>query len=362
MTKSFLNPNQPEADDGDIFPNATARSNAAEISYFVRGGNLYRRVMLLRKPLELAGQDTQVQPDRQDGADTDTLPDDPFNLDATTFFYVPNGIGSAAIGSDDFWKYFDFSAYLTPGGTTPRFVGTDALSNEPSGATFFSLGKPNYRFGFDVVSGAPREHTSLAADRQFIGRYLHQETSHPDFNYPQTVSAIGNGNPFDTSVAANNLSLVASGDFDIIDQFESTTPVADGIRRSEDLVLANVHEFRVEIFDDRLNDFTYPGHSRLNAGVQGDFHVDRNVNGNYGPLRAADVNHVFDSWHQTATIGTSMPPYRQYTFSPPTVSNNGPLPDSYPSGGDNFRSGAELSWILVPSNRLCDRRCRLSAY
>ena len=55
-------PNQPEADDGELVANGTSSSNAAEISLFLRGGNLIRRIMLIRDPLPVAGEDLETQP------------------------------------------------------------------------------------------------------------------------------------------------------------------------------------------------------------------------------------------------------------------------------------------------------------
>ncbi len=53
-------PNQPEADDGRIVADGVSQSSAAEVTYFLRGSNLYRRVMLIREPLELSStQNTQ---------------------------------------------------------------------------------------------------------------------------------------------------------------------------------------------------------------------------------------------------------------------------------------------------------------
>ena len=56
------NPNQPEADEGDMSPNGASGSNGAEISLFLRGGSLIRRVMLLREPLPVSGEDLEIQP------------------------------------------------------------------------------------------------------------------------------------------------------------------------------------------------------------------------------------------------------------------------------------------------------------
>lgn len=66
---TYLNfSNQPEADDGWTIPNGTAEAPAAEVSYFVRGGKLYRRILLIRKALPV-GFRTDGQPTFNDGRD-----------------------------------------------------------------------------------------------------------------------------------------------------------------------------------------------------------------------------------------------------------------------------------------------------
>src|SRR5690606_1547292 len=44
------NLNQPEFDNGQVIPDGTGASEFAQISYFLRNGNLHRRVVLVRKP------------------------------------------------------------------------------------------------------------------------------------------------------------------------------------------------------------------------------------------------------------------------------------------------------------------------
>jgi len=66
------NRNQPDWDDGVLVSNRTAESKYAEIAYFLRNGNLYRRVVLIRDPLEGSDPnpmqtmwwDTQAHPPR----------------------------------------------------------------------------------------------------------------------------------------------------------------------------------------------------------------------------------------------------------------------------------------------------------
>src|SRR5206468_261716 len=82
-----------------------------------------------------------------------------------------------------------------------------------------------------------------------IGRFTQEETSHSDFNYPQTLSPAmtGNGNPMDAAPAGNAL-LDANND-GVVDQYAGDPLGRPGV----DLLLSHVHEFRVEVWDQRLN-------------------------------------------------------------------------------------------------------------
>ena len=62
-------PNQPELDDGHLDINSTSSSSAAEVCYFIRNGNLYRRVLLIREPRSLAGDQLSDQPRDNDDND-----------------------------------------------------------------------------------------------------------------------------------------------------------------------------------------------------------------------------------------------------------------------------------------------------
>ncbi|MFM7832999.1 MAG: hypothetical protein ACKPJD_14510, partial [Planctomycetaceae bacterium] len=115
-----------------------------------------------------------------------------------------------------------------------------------------------------------REHAVL--NGAFIGRFLHAETSAVNFNWPQRravnfgtnqVFGVGNnpdGNPFNI---ANPLTLnIATG---VVQEFSNTASGSGrgGARRMEDLVLSDVHEMKVEIWDERLQKYTTPGHNEL---------------------------------------------------------------------------------------------------
>jgi type II secretory pathway pseudopilin PulG len=156
----YNNPNQPEADDDEMSPNGTGSSPAAEISYFVRNGNLYRRVVLLREPLDIAGFGSQPISSR----DFDLFRGDHNVMDATIptvnehLFELSDGTRT-----NDYWRNFDFSARvpLPPTlGVWAQLLGVNSLNNEPSSGTgsVDSLGNPLYRWGFDMFSARSREH------------------------------------------------------------------------------------------------------------------------------------------------------------------------------------------------------------
>ncbi|MEZ6126329.1 MAG: prepilin-type N-terminal cleavage/methylation domain-containing protein [Planctomycetaceae bacterium] len=203
-------PNQPDLDDAELRPNSTASSSAAEVCYFIRNGNLYRRVLLIREPLPVAGLDLDAQPTSFAGNDffagwTDPTDDDTkiatydgnFRLPGPTVFTgsTTTFSGTDDIFTNDFYRHFDFSAHprltpLTPSMGSPvsvqsaEFIGLEALSNNGSvtggaGGPNLSLGKPANRFGFDPTDGLSREHLFSVGGiaQQFMGRFLHAETS-----------------------------------------------------------------------------------------------------------------------------------------------------------------------------------------
>ncbi|RMG33229.1 MAG: prepilin-type N-terminal cleavage/methylation domain-containing protein [Planctomycetota bacterium] len=366
----------PDMDDG-IVGNDTAESAYAEVSYFLRHGNLYRRVLLLRDP-----PDGQVQP-----------------LDQTTGleYFDPGNTAawSAYTANRNFWADFDFSAHGAAGGAYNtvgvKFHGPGSLLNVPaqklakwragtaysvgdvvvplsntagtagllyrcvvagvSGGTEPSwptsaggsvadgtaawqaqamaaahagtvseapLGIPSYRFGHDRNTGLPKEFLELPGGGfAFIGRFTHEETSHPFFKYPQSASTdgavlINDGNPMQPGLAGTN--PLTLGNDGVVDRYRG------GPRRAEDLLLTDVLSFDVKLFDPGLGQFADVGH---NAGVAGMLHQSRNRSPQYGPLPGSN-NRVFDTWHPAIPYLAGWPgslvqaPFRpqQYASSP----------------------------------------------
>ncbi|MFM9964116.1 MAG: type II secretion system protein J [Planctomycetaceae bacterium] len=329
---NFLqNPNQPDRDDGQVTPNGAAASVAAEVSYFMRGRRLYRRVMLIRDPPKSPGVDS-VQPTRINP-----------NPPAPVPYFLP----AAGLYTGNFWGQFDFSAHMIPSIIPPpngyaEFSGLEYLRNDlplALGPYGYSLGQTWYRFGHNheitansTLNGRPREYSAAAAPNFFIGRFTHEETSNPGFRYPQAMM-LGGGNPMDAGATTFADTTPADG---VVDVF------AGGPRTGVDLLLSNVHEFRVEVWDNRLGDFAPIGHS-LNVGGPsnpGDYNAARFLNGSYGPLggptwsgtRVSGVAvtgafvGAFDTWHplfdrdfnSVGVPGNSpdQPPYRALTWDP----------------------------------------------
>lgn len=337
---SFLqNPNQPDRDDGQIVPNGAGASRAAEISYFMRGTRLYRRVMLLRDPIPAAGVDLSDPAQPTDAAGN--------------HIFRPTMAVPSSYYSGNFWGDFDYSAHRLVNGLIPGspaiapyayFNGLEALRNDlprldNNHPYSHSLGQTWNRFGHNHVinpndssNGLPREFSAAAAPNFFIGRFTQEETSNARFQYPQFASPVGNGNPMDASgtVLTDGEDANGNGTLDpgedlngngtidpllggdgVVDQFSG------GPRAGVDLLLSNVHEFRVEVWDDRVGNFVGIGHSQGN----GDFHTLRRLNASYAPL--GGVNNVFDTWHPQfnrdfdANNLPDPPPFRPLTYYPP---------------------------------------------
>lgn len=387
-------PNQPEADDGSFSQNSVASSPYAEISYFVRNGSLYRRVVLIREPLSVAGQNFGAQPTSASGYNYFSGQPNPGNV-ATydgSFKVVDGTFQTDAVNppfgtlTNDFHLLFDYSAYPSPvGNQSATFLGFDSLSNETSGAAAEVLANPARRFGFNPLTHRSREHTvsnsAGLGPAIFLGRFTQAETSCLNYNWPQntsreeiagqtppvadSVNFVGvdlnfdgtvdatstNGNPMDliaTPLALNPVNGVVSS-FDGVapSQFDPITgkPIQGrgGIRRVEDLLLANVHEMKVELWDARLQRFVVPGHLSSNPvnSQPGDYALIRCHNPNAVPDLGSNSGAIFDTWHATAaafdsdgsglplSIGEQSAPFVPYQYYPPAFPN-GPSPAGSP--------------------------------
>ena len=315
--KLAANPNQPEFDDGVGGENGVGSSRAAEVSYFLRNGNLYRRVLLIRD--KFTGSGTSDQPEQTNsGVDYSTS-----SVGSLTSASDPG------IGNGTFWHDFDYSAYHDSDSSRRlRFhylasLDNSAPSSLPSIGTFgvpSALGIPQLRFGHGlfandgttVLDGQPREYDSSG---KWIGRFTLQETAHSGFNYPgQGPKADGTGpdSPMDPSTAAN------IGSNGLVTEFSG-----EQNRRGEDILLTNVHEFDIKVFDDyvedqngngtpetgeddngngtldTLNEFVDLGHDRqINGAPAGYYHNSQNQ-GSQG--------NRYDTWHPSMPVGFPAP-------------------------------------------------------
>jgi hypothetical protein len=107
----------------------------------------------------------------------------------------------------------------------------------------------------------------------------------------------------------------------------------------EDLLLSNVHEMKIEIWDERLQKYTTPGHSEMYRAPSGywpgDYSVRRSYSdsANYGP-EGQSIG-VFDTWHPAASAGgATHPPHIPYRYAPPKEDQKpprtGPSPKTVP--------------------------------
>ncbi len=310
----FANPNQPEGDDGVLDGsgsftgslNGIGVSRAAEVAYFLRGSNLYRRVLLLRDPYDPRGTTEFTPP---------FIDEDYPGAGAGQYAPTSGVVNGNVMGTGEFWRDFDYSAYyyldydsgtMSPVFHGPRFHSIQSLDNNRSNITRqnllsqnvgllqvpLSLSTPHRRFGHnyrDDFFGRPKEFIrSLAGtvedanfngvldngedsngnntlDDEFIGRFTAQETAHSAFGYPGRFT-----NPF----GSNALNLNP-------DTFAVQNYGNELSRRGEDLLITNVVEFDVKLWDDGLPTpkFVDLGHSETDSAGNpaGFYHRDRNI-------------------------------------------------------------------------------------
>nr|MCH9791333.1 hypothetical protein [Planctomycetota bacterium] len=294
----LVHPNQPETDDAKISADNTSQSPYAEICYFMRGGNLYRRILLIRKPLDLETTITTQPVASQDPA---LLPGTV--TDGLSFFNPVNGLYSG-----NFWDDFDFSAFRFSSIPYATFHDVNSFNNSSTPPATFPLGRPQHRFGYNHLTGLPREYVDdSTGTAQFIGRFTHQETSDPDFLYPQANSTVGGGsNPMNPSSSP----LEFDNARNVVSQY------ASGLRRAEDLVLSNVLSFDIKLFDQAAGQFVDIGSATAvdyQTSATPDYHNDN-------PNSTTFARNIFDTWHvdldidnadsdNDNTTGEDLPPF-----------------------------------------------------
>jgi type II secretory pathway pseudopilin PulG len=320
------NPNQPETDDSRQDYNQSGSSQTAEIVYFLRNGNLYRRVLLVRTP-----SDGTISPDDQQPQDISSPPNQFFDriypLTGGRFpgdFSQGYSSSGVSLGSAvNFWRHFDYSAHpkttVIGGAYVYNGLEFNSLASltlqlpfdsfaYSSSTTSFQipdpLAYPPNRFGFNTVNaqplvtgpeppfgGQPKEY---GASGLWVGRPTMEETSHAGMQYPMLV----HNAPASTTDAANDFNpLTAWTDANkdgVIDEY------AGGPWRGEDLLLTNVHAFDIKVWDEQLGEFADVGHGKTvlvsgNPIPVGDFNLSNRKNSFFGANSA--TNRVFDTWY-----------------------------------------------------------------
>ncbi len=309
-----LSESDPDFDDG-VFGNGSTISSTAEISYFLRNGNLYRRVLLIRDTTN--GGD--AQPTWSNGT--------PILWGAATASTENYGSVNTA-NSSTFWRDFDFSAFYYGGVNTSTGVvmkgirlhdTRDSMSNSSQPAvmlvdetkspvTLFpiSLGIPHLRFGHSTRTGFPQDMVNIPT------RFVLQECANSAFGYPGNID--GGNNPFDTPNLTLNSSTALS-DPGLVTSFSGQT-----FRRGEDILMTNVLTFDVKVLDPNSGSFVNLGddYAPLGRGMTiptfGKSSTHR-LNTTYSP----NDHYRFDTWHPLASVGTGVndnePPYVPFSFS-----------------------------------------------
>jgi prepilin-type N-terminal cleavage/methylation domain-containing protein len=349
---------QPDGDDGvmsylsssgletvnppNVAPNNAGASQYAEVAYFLRHGNLYRRVLLIRNPYNNSISAPSSQP-----------------LTTTGASLIPGTYPPTTGYANTFWGDFDYAARALPvtgGGTGVAFLGT--TSNENSLANInpgtYPIGRPDNRFGFDqvyntpavgtqTVNGAPREYAlsfNSAANSYngtpptpvFFGRYTDEETSNTNFLFPGNLPQVGG--VATSPMGWNSVLGLDSTNYTmwLLNGTPPTpppakTPFSTGSRRGEDILLTNVVSFDVKIWDNHYSEVT-------TTGTQFDW--NRNGIIDSGPA-FADVGHLAASgdFQQANNIFPVYGPNVETPYAVPGAGVWAPT-YTYPSNGANL--------------------------
>jgi prepilin-type N-terminal cleavage/methylation domain-containing protein len=385
--------NQPDYDDG-VYGNDVGQSHSAEVVYFLRGGNLYRRALLLREPplptIDGSPAEFSAQPGVGPlGAIAWTTP--PPDVVDRKFTRMSGGVPIPSdylaaldtFGSTDgdFWNDFDYSAWNwwkdVDGDGVPGPIGAsgndeywlmfneaNSLQNTP-GASPFPMALPQYRFGHrppldgvpgSTLVGQPVEYLLTGAlvpvPFGFIGRFTHEETSSPAFGWPGVVPGDGNPSvPFHPLLGGYPPPSDPDGIGDtnlnqIIDIYEG------GPRAGEDIILAGVESFDIEVWDEGFaeTDLNGDGFVTTAAGSYEDRNANGVVDGLAPPLPPQWVNLGHDGTHPAGATGLGhyrvLATVRNIThgrqnsaYGPRVLLTNGPDAQPGIAGVDDDRDG-----------------------
>jgi len=309
---------EPDLDDGIV--DNYGKSRFAEVAYFLRNGNLYRRMLLLRDPPATIPE-TGEQP-------------------ATSTGQSYYGAGNRNYSGINFLSDFDYSAtryYDAPTTSYLWFNGRKSLDNSQS-IQNLPVALPWTRFGFfnyaqDAADhGMPLEYADYTDPNTFIGRYTQEETSNASFGWPGTQNTA-----CDRSVTRSLLSGVGS-----------VGAYANGGRIADDLLMTNVEAFDIELYDEKANsgagDFVDIGGASPVAAVT--FQSGLNANPLFGPKIAN--NNVFDTWHPAirplaSMSGSGVAPYRPIKVDGTTLA----VPITWTSGV-SISVSSPTTTVLIP--------------
>lgn len=307
----YISETQPDMDDG-VAGNASGLSTTAEVSYFLRGTNLYRRVLLIR---DSDTSSANVQPRYANG-----------NQLIPTTYPTVNGTGQT------FWNDFDYSAFYFRGycdldvappaltGYGPLFHSAgDSLNNAVNGPRnlafaistpplppplrtqdgyrIISLGSPQVRFGHDPWTGLPREFAGAGVDGQlgtadddtFIGRYTLQESSNAAFGYPGSATV-----PAPTDPGQDSSPMSMNTPYTLDSQKNVSTFSGSVQRRGEDILMTNVLSFDVKAWDPAVGTGKFVD---LGDGSSPAFGPSQMQNTYYCP---GSAQYRYDTWHPEA--------------------------------------------------------------
>ncbi|SFJ50724.1 PulJ/GspJ family protein [Planctomicrobium piriforme] len=311
--------NEPDMDDG--IANGQGQSRAAEISYFLRNGNLCRRVMLLRDPLP-ASPSFDVQP-TYSSASTNG----PIRVYGTPTSFM-SGNNTVRSYSGDFYNDFDYAASRQSdgSGTYLLFHSVDSLDNH-LGRTNSPIAQSYTRYGFNPNTGIPVEFDSNSA---FFGRFTAEETSSTGtggFLWPGQTPT---NNPYTRTDLTDTTSPIGT-----IDQYQTNTN-----RIGEDILLTNVEAFNIEVLDPGANGFVSIGASSPVAAVT----YLNSQNADY--KSAGGLSNIYDTWHpaMTSDLNVGASPY-QAPFRP-LVTATGSFSANWSGLGSSLTTGTTLA---VPS-------------
>lgn len=338
--------NHPDIDDS--VPDGVGASRAAEVTYFVRNGKLYRRSLLVRD-LDQAGNVAfhSAQPSL-----------------GTSGTEYSGRISPLAYTDPNYYKSFDYAAYLRASEADPtnasldsvQFVGLDSLENEDD--SFESLGRSRLRFGyFHLANNQYYAHPSTPAvgsanyelyeafnsvvnsralpvefDKNgvFFGRPKHAETEFWKWGWPgNRVNPLGLG-----TLVYDSQTDQLSADFGSgVEPIRNPPDPTIVSRESEDLLLTNVEAFDVEVWDPGMYE-----HEDLNNNTTLDLGEDSNLNGSLDWLSDLNGNQFPDHASGWVQLGNTTQVTGYFRAANRTNSGYGPGEDA---NGNNVLDAGE---------------------